>query len=216
MSRLKPWTLLAVALLLAGGTLYAYFGLAFKRPQPRPEVKETPVAVSPDGQPLVTFIDPARGAERGEALIVEYGDYFCPFCREAEDDIARLIAAYPERVRFVWKDLPSQLHPGADIAAEGAHCAKAQGKFWEFHDRLMRENSYVNQSRLILLAGDFGLDTEAFGTCLTAREMKPLIDRTIAEAESLGIDATPTFFINGKRYAGQLTYSQLEEAIGAQ
>jgi len=213
--RWRPWLLLSSLAVLSAGILWFFSTVALDRPAassgPRAGDEGQGEAIA-QAQPLVTFIDPVRGNPEGSVLIVEYGDYVCPFCRTVESGVVRLLAAHPE-VKFVWKDLPHSAHPGADIAAEAAHCAKSQGKFWTYHKRLLEEPGFFNETSLALIASDLGLDAQAFTRCLTSREMRPIVERSVSEAVALGIDATPYFFIKGKRYSGQLSYETLEAAV---
>ncbi len=216
--RWKPWLVLGSIVVLAIGT-FAFFSLTSLKSGESSSVSgdaargEAAAGAPKLEQPLITFIDPVKGPADAPTTIVEYGDYVCPFCRAAEENINLVLSADPGRIRFVWKDLPNQLHPGADLAAEAGLCAKKQGKFWEYRDLLLAEAGFPNQTSLTLIANELGLDLQSFGQCLASREMRPLVERNIAEAEALGIDGTPYFFINGKRYSGQLSYEQLEEAV---
>lgn len=216
--RWKPWLVLASIAVLAVG-IFAFFSQTALKPAGSPGTPPEErragekVAGLKQEQPLITFIDPAKGPVDAAITVIEYGDYVCPFCRGAEENINRLLAVRPDAVRFVWKDLPNEMHPGADLAAEAGLCAKQQGKFWEYRDRLFAEAGFPSQTSLTLIANELGLDLPSFGQCLVSREMRPLIERNVAEAEALGIDGTPYFFINGKRYPGQLSYEQLEEAV---
>jgi protein-disulfide isomerase len=163
--------------------------------------------------PQITFVDPSIGPKDAKFVIVEFGDYLCPFCRDSGQAIDQLLAKHPADVRFVWKHDPSPLHPGADRIAEAAMCAGKQGAFWTYHKRMLESQDTYNDTALALAAGDLGLDTGKFTDCLVKDETKPLIDRTVAEGQALGVTGLPTFFINGKRYEGATTYDQLEQAL---
>jgi len=163
--------------------------------------------------PEVTFVDPSLGPKDAKFTIVEFGDYLCPFCRDGGPAIDKLLAQHPDDVRFVWKHDPSPLHVDADRAAEAAMCADKQGAFWAYHRQLLEEQDTYNDTALTLAAADLGLDTTAFTACLVNHEAKPLVDRTVEEGRALGITGLPTFFINGTRYDGAMTYDQLEQAI---
>lgn len=212
--RVASWLFLLLAIAVSAGVIWLFGRAAFDTPENQ-EASEVQHASAPlpQEQPLITFVDPQKGAEDGDVLIVEYGNHGCPFCRRAEEDIDKLIRAYPDRVRFVWKDLPSTLYPGSDLAAEAAQCAKDQGRFWEFHARLFDAQGIFNQTSLSLLANEAGLDHDRFSSCFVTRSKKPLIERNISEAEALNVDATPYFFINGERHSGQMTYEELEAIV---
>lgn len=163
--------------------------------------------------PEVTYIDPSKGPKDAKNTIVEFGDYLCAYCQASSQAIDQLLQARPNDVRFVWKNDPSPLHPGADTAAEAAMCASRQGAFWTFHDKLFTDQQTYDQISMTVMADNLDLDTAAFGNCLSSRDARPLVERTVAEAQALGIQALPTFFINGKRYEGALSYDQLLQAI---
>lgn len=210
--RWKPWLVIVVSIALSAAVFAFFAGTAFRSVRPATDETEE-VAPPPIDRPLVTFIDPAKGPADAPVEIVMYGDYVCPYCREAEKDIMRVLEAYPDRVRFVWKDLPNPVHQNADIAAEAAHCAKSQGKFWEYHDLLITEATTFNQAALSLNANTLGLDLDKFTSCLVGREMRPVVERSVSEAIALKIDATPYFFVDGKPYSGQPSYDRLVELV---
>lgn len=208
----KSWLFIVVVVPVIGLILFIFSSSVFpKRDEPKTTVVREDESI-PLTQPLVSFVDPWKGAESPRIIIIEYGDYACPYCRQMEASIDRLLTERDD-VRFVWKDLPNSVHPGADIAAEAAQCAKDQGKFWEFHDTLFKQSSLFNQTSLMLAANNINLDLETFGNCLAGGKKKYLIQRSVTEAEALEIDGTPYFFINGQRYSGQLNYDQLTQII---
>lgn len=190
--------------------LYWKFSMPTKA---EPERTEVP-APAPQSRPFVTFVDPARGPADAPVTIVEFGDHVCPYCVALHDGIDRLSREHPDEVRFVWKSAPSPSHPGAQTAAEAAMCAMRQGRFWEFHAALMNEGPLLDQASMAILANELGLDVNAFGTCLSSGEARPLIERTVSEAKALGVTGIPTVFINDARYEGALSYDQLLEAAG--
>ncbi len=162
--------------------------------------------------PEIMTIDQSLGPKDAPVTIVEFGDYLCEHCRASEDAVEQLLAAQPKRIRYVWKDMPSPLHPGADVAAQGALCAGKQGKFWEFHRALMAAQGSIDQTSLTFQASQLNLDTQAFADCLTTQETAPFVERTTNEGLALGIDGLPTFYVNGKRYDGAMTYDELSQA----
>jgi protein-disulfide isomerase len=152
-----------------------------------------------------------------------YGDFQCPACRSAEPGVKYAIDTYRDRVRFVWKDFPlSQIHPNAELAANAARCAETQGKFWEYHDALYASQPEWADERdpsqkFAAYAKDVGLNTDAFSSCLSAREQKAKVGADVAEGFHNSVDATPTFFINNRRYFGMSPSewaTQLDQALG--
>jgi protein-disulfide isomerase len=212
----KPaWLFLFVLTIAATGVLAFFWAVATDRPTPpSDETAAADTARKPEqDQPIVTYIDPIGGNPDGKILIVEYGDYVCPFCREAESAVTRLLASRDD-IKYVWKDLPNPNHLGADLAAEAGLCAKDQGKFWEFRKELIGGPATFDESALNVLANSFGLDPYRFSSCLKTRSTQAVVQRNIEEAKALGIDGTPYFFIDGKRHSGLITYEQLEKAVG--
>ncbi len=208
-------TLILTALLIGAGVLGFYWKViqATQHP-PAPETAAQSSTARHLTAPEITFVDPSLGPKDARVTVVEFGDYLCPFCRDSSDAIDQLLKQHARDVRFVWKNDPSPLHAGADQASEAAMCAAQQNAFWPYHRHLMTgQQSTYDQAALTLAAGDLGLDTGAFGTCLASHGAKPLVDRTLDEARALGITALPTFFINDTRYEGQMTYAQLEQAL---
>lgn len=211
--RLKPWLfLIIVALPVSGFIIWLFSASVFPKPEPEKVVSPDSIQKEAIEEPLISFVDPWKGSSTPRITIVEYGDYACPYCRQSAEEIDRILSERDD-IKFVWKDLPSSLHPGADVAAEAGHCAKDQGKFWEFQKTLFSQSDYFNHTSLTLAANEEGLDLERFGNCLSGREKKYMIERSVNEAEALNIDGIPYFFINGERYSGKLNYEEFLEAI---
>lgn len=211
-----PWKrhLFTLGAAAVGAGVIAFYWNVAVRPPAEERRAETPTDVAPMEQPLVTVVDPAKGPKDAAVTIVEFGDHACPHCRSTQEAADRLLAAYPGRVRFVWKSAPSPLHPGSDVAAEAALCAARGGKFWEYHARLFENSGLFDQASMAILANELGLDPTEFSACLTQDQTLPLVERTVTEARALGLTSVPTLFINGKRHEGAMTYEQLLEASG--
>src|SRR5207244_5422354 len=121
--------------------------------------------------------------------------------------IDKLTAEYSGKVAFAYKDLPLQMHPRAQKAAEAAHCAGAQGKYWEYHDQLFANKQlYIPQLKESALA--LKLDTKAFDKCLDSNEQTEVVKAQMTEGQALQIQGTPSFFINGRFFSGVLSYEQ--------
>jgi protein-disulfide isomerase len=212
--RWKPILLIFVLTVLGAGTIAVFAMTALDRKVPQAADDDTVVAGS-QSVPLVTFIDPSRGAPDAAAgkTVVEYGDFSCPYCRAVEKDVTRLLAAHPE-VRFVWKTVPNLQYPGSENLAEAGQCAHEQGRFWEFRDTVFNDGGgTTTETGLALMAKGLGLDVDAFSSCMTQDAALPIIERNVAEAQALGVDTLPYFFIGTRRLSGQVSYEQLEEAL---
>ncbi|MDD5251764.1 MAG: thioredoxin domain-containing protein [Patescibacteria group bacterium] len=168
-------------------------------------------------KPTVVFGNPTRGPNDARVTIVIFGDYLCGPCAEMEASLNQLLTEYPKDVRVVWKDFPNaQLHPGATDAAIAARCAFYQGAFWEYHDLLFTSSQGVVASNYPIFAGQLGLDTAAFSTCLTETPPRALVERDTEEGLRLGIDATPYLFINSRRVSGAVSYDTLKQFTQAE
>ena len=117
------------------------------------------------------------------------------------------------RVRLIFKDRPLDIHPRARAAHEAARCAGAQGRYWEYHDRLFAGQAFGEQD-LLAYAGALGLDRTAFARCVEERRFGPEVEADLAEAHALGVFATPTLFVNGRRIEGLIPLEELRSIIG--
>jgi Na+/H+ antiporter NhaA len=168
---------------------------------------------------LAVPVDPRRDHIRGPAkapvTLVEYGDFECPYCGEAEPVIREMLADYGD-VRYVWRHLPlTDVHPLAQLAAEGSEAAAAQGKFWEMHDQLLEHQGALTADDLIGYAGELGLNADRFARDLANDAGAARIDEDIDSADLSGVSGTPTFFINGKRHHGAYDLGELSDAVRA-
>ena len=146
--------------------------------------------------------------------LVEYGDYECPHCRAAHLDLKRAKQRLGGRWKYVFRHLPNpRLHPRAELAAEAAEAAAAQGKFWEMHDALLTDARTLDRDTLLSLATQLGLDTNKFATDLDSRRFARRVQEDVESAVRGGAHGTPTFFLNGRRYDGAWDTEALREAI---
>jgi Na+/H+ antiporter NhaA len=169
---------------------------------------------------LAVPVDPERDHIRGprkDALVtlVEYGDFECPYCGGAEPIVRELIKEYGE-LRFVFRHLPlTDVHPHAQLAAEAAEAAAAQGAFWEMHDMLMDHQGALTVRDLIGYAAGIGLDAQRFAADLRRHLGAAQVAEDVDSADLASVSGTPTFFINGNRYYGAFDLEPLKEAVHA-
>jgi protein-disulfide isomerase len=169
---------------------------------------------------LAVPVDPDRDHIRGpkqDAIVtlVEYGDFECPYCGQAEPAVRGLLREYGE-LRFVFRHLPlTEVHPHAQLAAEAAEAADQQGAFWEMHDMLMDHQGALTAKDLIGYAGDIGIDAEKFATDLRKHAGAYRIAEDVDSADLATVAGTPTFFINGNRHYGAFDLATLKEAVRA-
>jgi protein-disulfide isomerase len=155
---------------------------------------------------------PRLGPENAQVQIVEFADYECPYCQKVNEDLAKVREQFGSYVSVVFKDFPLPMHGLAEKAAEAAHCAGAQGKFWEFHD-FMFESKKLHSSQLKEEARTLNLDTARFNQCLDGGEQVAAVKKDADEAQRLGLQGTPSFFINGHFMTGAIGYSKLRETV---
>jgi Na+/H+ antiporter NhaA len=160
--------------------------------------------------------DHIRGPDDAPVTLVEYGDFECSYCGQAERVIRELLASHGDDVRYVWRHLPlNDVHPSAQLAAEASEAAAAQGKFWEMYDILLGHQGELAPRDLARHANDLGLDVERFRDELRRREYAARISEDVASADESGVSGTPTFFINGRRHYGVYDIDALTEAVRA-
>ena len=166
---------------------------------------------------LAVPVDPGRDHIRGpeEALVtlVEYGDFECPYCGQAEPIVREILADFGD-VRYVWRHLPlGDVHPHAQLAAEASEAAADQDAFWEMHDVLFRHQDALTHANLLAYAEELGLDHERFLHDLDAGRGAARVASDVESADLSRVSGTPTFFINGRRHYGAYDVQTLSLAI---
>ncbi|MFZ0291100.1 MAG: thioredoxin domain-containing protein [Candidatus Sulfotelmatobacter sp.] len=155
---------------------------------------------------------PRLGPENAPVQIIEFADYECPYCQKVNEDLNRLREQFGNQVSVVYKDFPLPMHPLAPRAAEAAHCAGAQGKFWEFHDALF-QTKRLQTSDLKQQARTLKLDTARFDQCLDGGEEIAVVKKDAQEGQRLGLQGTPSFFINGHFMSGAIGFMKLRDTV---
>ena len=155
---------------------------------------------------------PVRGVPTAPVTIVEYADYECPYCQQVQPTLDKLEADYKGKVAFAYKDFPLPMHSHAQKASEAALCAGAQGKYWEYHDRLFKDKQ-LEVPQLKESAAALQLDTKAFNECLESGKQAEVIKAQLGEGQALQIGGTPSFLINGRFLSGALSYEELRQAV---
>ena len=145
-------------------------------------------------------------------MLVEYADYECPYCQQVQPTLDQLETAFKGRIAFAYKDLPLPMHPHAQKAAEASQCAGLQGKYWEYHD-LLSKTKNLDVPQLKEGARQFGLEPAAFDKCLDTGERAEAVKSTQDEAQELGLLGTPSFFVNGRFFSGNMSYEQMRQMM---
>jgi Na+/H+ antiporter NhaA len=168
---------------------------------------------------LYVDVDPERDHTRGPGdapvTVVEYGDFECPYCGQAEPVVRELLRDFAD-VRYVWRHLPlNDVHPRAQLAAEATEAAADQGAFWELHDLLLDHQDALRPDELVGYARELGLDIDRFTDDLRTHSGAARVAEDIDSADLSGVSGTPTFFINGQRHYGAYDIGTLSAAVRA-
>lgn len=141
------------------------------------------------------------GNPSSSVVLVEYSDFQCPACGLATSLVKEVVEKYQDKIKFEYRHFPlTTIHKYAFRAAEAAECAADQSKFWEYHDKLFLNQDNLTKSDLLLYAKEInGLDGELFGDCLESGVKKKRVNEDLEEANRLGLNSTPTFFLNGQK-----------------
>jgi protein-disulfide isomerase len=157
--------------------------------------------------------DAARlGPASAPVQLVEFADFECPYCIKVHPELQRLKAEFGDRISLVYKDFPLPMHAHAQKAAEAARCAGTQDKFWQYHDRLF-SSKQIDVPQLKQFAADLGLDVAKFNACLDSGQQAAAVQKDAAEAQKIGLSATPSFFLNGHFFTGALQYQDLRQMV---
>ena len=160
--------------------------------------------------------DHVRGPDSAPVTLVEYGDYECPYCGQAEVVVRELLDEFGDELRYVWRHLPlNDVHLNAQLAAEATEAAHAQGAFWPMHDRLLAAQDELTVRDLKRHAEELGLEVERFWDDLRRREHSDRVVEDVASADTSGVAGTPSFFVNGRRHQGAYDLATLSAAVRA-
>lgn len=158
---------------------------------------------------------PSIGPRDAEITIVEFSDFQCPYCQKWHVQVfEQLMAAYPNKIRLVYRNLPlTQIHPEAMSAAEASLCANDQNAYWKYHDQLFDNADSLGADLYGRIASDLRLNIAAFEKCMTDHKYQAVIQEDMQFAIDLGVQSTPTFFINGLAVVGAQPLSVFQQVI---
>lgn len=163
--------------------------------------------------------DPVLGDADAPVTIVEFSDFECPYCARVAVTVHDLVEHNKGKVRVVFRDFPLSFHKQAKVAAHAANCANAQGRFWQFHDQVFKNQETeggLSEKALKTYARVAGTDGEKFDACLADPSLYAKeLEKDMADGESYGVQGTPTFFINGRLFSGEPTADGFQGAIDA-
>lgn len=205
------WLTLLVTTFLTA-VVFSFFWIRLQPVWTKEQAKEQSTAITSQQTitvPVVTFVNPKKGAAEPKITIVEFSDFQCQPCKDLATNLDVLLRTVPE-VQVVWKDMPNEsAHELSVPAAMAARCAENQGKFWEYHNALYDRQVLLDENSFASLAAEIGLDTNKFQTCFDNQETLPLIRKDFEEASALAVTATPTLFIGEERITGLLSSDEL-------
>ena len=212
---MQKWFLGGIALLgilIVGGLVWAVMS-------PGASTSTTP-GTSETGLSFSDVNDPVTGNANSTTTLRIFGDFQCPACAAAEPGVSHVRKTFGDRVKIIWDDFPlTQVHQNAMAGAIAARCADDQGKFWEYHDVLYQSQPNWSteqnpKSLFVTYAKSIGLNTDAFSACYDKQDQAK-IQADMAEGTQNGVQGTPTFFINNKRFVGAMKDEDWDREINS-
>ncbi len=150
-----------------------------------------------------------RGFEKAPVEVILFSDFECPYCRKLAATFDEILEEEPGLVRMYFKHMPMSFHKNAEKAAVAAVCAGRQNQFWKMHDRLFASNNALEPEKLPAYAAEIGIDAEAFSLCLDDPTALDVVKKDADEAVKLGVEGTPTFYVNGRKVPGAMPKDRL-------
>ncbi len=178
----------------------------------------TTQSVKPVDQKILVRVNSHKLAtDSAKVTLVEFGDYQCPACGQAYPVTKKVIDSYAGKINFVFRNFPLSQHQNSMIAAQAAEAAASQGKFWEMNNKLYEtQDAWSNLNPIDLFvsyAKELGLDTEKFKNDVLANKFSEVINQDLADGTLAGVNATPTFYINGVKLEGAQSYNDFKNII---
>jgi|HubBroStandDraft_5_1064220.scaffolds.fasta_scaffold131507_1 protein-disulfide isomerase len=176
---------------------------------PEHKLLEDPIEVPTAGAP-------ETGPDNAPITLVEFSDFQCPYCTLATPQLQAVLKAYPTQVRLFFKQFPLDIHSQAALAAAAAVAAQKQGKFWPMHDALFASHNDLRRPTILALASAIGLDVKRFEADLDSPEIHKAVSRDLEDGSSIGVMSTPTIFIDGQHYNGEIKLATLKPILDAE
>ncbi len=176
----------------------------------RPKLLEDPIEIPTAGAP-------ETGPNDAPVTLVEFSDFQCPYCTLATPQLQAVLKAYPTQVRLFFKQFPLEgIHSQAALAAAAAVAAQKQGKFWQMHDALFASHSDLRRPTILALASAVGLDIKRFEADLDSEEVAKAVRHDVDDGTNVGVMSTPTLFIDGQHYNGNIRLDVLKPILDAE
>lgn len=176
---------------------------------PEHKLLEDPIEVPTAGAP-------ETGPDNAAITLVEFTDFQCPYCAMATPQIQAVLRAYPTQVRLFFKQFPLDIHSQAALAAAAAVAAQKQGKFWQMHDALFASHNDLRRATILALASAVGLDMKRFEADLDSPEVRKAVSKDLDDGTNVGVMSTPTLFIDGQHYNGNIKLDVLKPILDAE
>ena len=209
----RPIALLSVLLLVGVAAGVYLFNASHSEAPPRKKPPESQVSL-PAPVPSALTPSPVRGAPAAPVTIEEFSDFQCPFCARSVATVKQILDAYPGRVRWVFRHFPVfESHPDAPALHLVAIAAGEQGRFWEMHDFLFENRDHITRDEILSYARRLNLDMKRFEASLGDRSLIARMETDYNEGVARGVQATPTFFINGRKVEGALPYPRFKQEV---
>jgi len=170
-----------------------------------------PSPVTPESMEMSLTDAHAKGGAGARLVLVEFSDFQCPFCGRVEPTIHQLEQKYEGKIHFAFKNYPLPFHNNAQGAAEAAEAAKAQGKFWQMHDKMFANQQALDRASLEKYAAQIGLNVDKFKADLDSGKYKSAIEAQTKEGSTIGVTGTPAVFINGRRISGAYPFDTFKK-----
>jgi protein-disulfide isomerase len=176
---------------------------------PEHKLLEDPIEIPTAGAP-------ETGPNDAPITLVEFTDFQCPYCALATPQLQAVLKAYPTQVRLFFKQFPLDIHSQAALAAAAAVAAQKQGKFWQMHDALFASHNDLRRPTILALASAVGLDMKRFEADLDSPDVRKLVARDEEDGSGVGVMSTPTLFIDGQHYNGNIKLEILKPILDAE
>jgi len=176
---------------------------------PEHKLLEDPIEVPTAGAP-------ETGPDNAPITLVEFSDFQCPYCTLATPQLQAVLKTYPTQVRLFFKQFPLDIHSQAALAAAAAVAAQKQGKFWQMHDALFASHNDLRRPTILALASAIGLDVKRFEADLDSEEVRKAVMRDQEQGMNIGVMSTPTLFIDGQHYNGNIRLDVLKPILDAE
>jgi len=206
----KPTIVIIVILLVIGLVkilVYKPFDDLFKKFK-----QNTVEAESYDMDSIITQTDPYLGSPKALVKIVEFGDFACPYCQLASSVMREVTLEYGDDIFYQFRDF-TVVSPQSIWLAQAANCANEQNKFWPMHDQLFQKQGQITESNIYQIAQGMGIEINKFRSCLESERFKNEIYDDFLTGQNLGVQGTPTFFINGYKFDGVPEKENLKKLI---